>query len=59
MAYFGQKYRIYDRIYTLCRMAESFWCNYAQMSALQDTHGSVAREKVFWGLRRPQKCMLW
>ncbi len=27
-AYFGPKHRIYDRIYTVCRMTESVWCNY-------------------------------
>ncbi len=27
-AYFGPKHRIHDRIYTVCRMTESVWCNY-------------------------------
>ncbi len=27
-AYFGPKDRIYDRIFTVCRMVESAWCNY-------------------------------
>ncbi len=28
-AYFGPEHRIYDRIFTVCRMAECVWCNYA------------------------------
>ncbi len=32
-AYFGPKHRMYDRIITVCRMAESVWCNYAVTQA--------------------------
>ena len=34
-AYFCPKHQIYDRIFTVCRMAESLWCNYFNETGLK------------------------
>ncbi len=58
-AYFGPKHRIYDRIFTVCRMAESIWCNYVFKPRLADTEHRAHDSSGLACIRRVHLVVQW